>query len=225
MIALVLNGACVGVEKGNLAALLDEKGKILAQEFLEGRTGSNLFPGTVSHLLKVIAPHQPGRLAVIRGPGSFTGLRSSLALAKGLAMGWKCPLIGVSLGEALRCTIGNEKAVIISLARRGRVFVDFPGEGIQSVPVETAIEMLHPDMEILAGDALAGLQKNAEIIEKASLLGIKISTSAFPSPQGIADAASTHSEQTEWLPLYIDPPKISRPAVGMRPPPVAPEGF
>ncbi|KMQ93542.1 hypothetical protein RF55_6354 [Lasius niger] len=221
MIDLVLNGACVGVEKGNLVAAVGAQETILAQEFIEGRTGSNLFPEVTSRILEAISPQKPDQVVAVRGPGSFTGLRSSLALAKGLSMGWGSPLKGVSLGNALRQTIAHPDAVIVSLARRGYVFVDFPNSEIKSLPIEEAIHLLSPEVEILAGDAFTGDQKISELVEKALSLGIKMAQDSYPSAVGIAKAASLLPEsETAWLPLYIDPPKISRPKVGMRPPPL-----
>jgi tRNA threonylcarbamoyladenosine biosynthesis protein TsaB len=40
-------------------------------------------------------------LAVARGPGSFTGLRTSVCTFKGLALGWGLPVVGVSTFAAL----------------------------------------------------------------------------------------------------------------------------
>ncbi|QCE32432.1 tRNA (adenosine(37)-N6)-threonylcarbamoyltransferase complex dimerization subunit type 1 TsaB [Acetobacteraceae bacterium] len=220
MISLVLNGACVGVEKGNLVAAVKSEERLLAQEFIEGRTGSNLFPEVTSRILEKILPQKPDQIAAVRGPGSFTGLRSSLALAKGLSMGWQCPLKGVSLGNALRQTVSQTEAVVISLARRGYVFVDFPHAEIRSLPIEEALSLFSSDIKMLAGDALAGSQKIPELLEKALNLGIEIAQEAYPSAVGIVKAAADLPDTAlDWLPLYIDPPKISRPKVGMRPPP------
>ncbi|QCE35213.1 tRNA (adenosine(37)-N6)-threonylcarbamoyltransferase complex dimerization subunit type 1 TsaB [Acetobacteraceae bacterium] len=221
MISLVLNGACVGVEKGNMVALVDGEGRLLAQEFIEGRTGSNLFPAVTARLLESIAPRQPDQVVAVRGPGSFTGLRSSLALAKGLSMGWACPLRAVSLGSALRETLDAPDALILSLARRGYVFVDSPHQEIQSLPIEKALEFLTEDVKLAAGDAVSGEQKIPEIVEKILSIGIMQGAVPYPSAQGIVKAAEALSkEAVDWLPLYIDPPKISRPKVADRPPPI-----
>lgn len=42
-----------------------------------------------------------GRIAVVTGPGNFTGLRLAVSAARGLALGLGIPVVGVSVFEAL----------------------------------------------------------------------------------------------------------------------------
>lgn len=69
-------------------------------------------------------------VAVSLGPGSYTGLRIGLSLAKGLCFGLKIPLIGVSTLEllavkamfSLRCPTGDEIFIPMIDARRLEVY-------------------------------------------------------------------------------------------------------
>jgi tRNA A37 threonylcarbamoyladenosine modification protein TsaB len=45
----------------------------------------------------LLADEKPTAIGVVVGPGSFTGIRLSIAFAKGLAMGYGIPVIGISL--------------------------------------------------------------------------------------------------------------------------------
>lgn len=47
----------------------------------------------------------PDAVAVVVGPGGFTGLRAAIALAEGIALGLNLPLIGVTTGEALAAAL------------------------------------------------------------------------------------------------------------------------
>jgi len=65
-------------------------------------------------------------IAVNRGPGSFTGIRSAVALGRGLALATELPVLGVTSHEALVARIGRDGAdrpLLVALdARRGEVY-------------------------------------------------------------------------------------------------------
>jgi tRNA threonylcarbamoyladenosine biosynthesis protein TsaB len=68
-------------------------------------------------------------VAAGRGPGSFTGLRVSLAAAKGVCLAHNLPGLGIAGLEALAYSCGNENGglPILCLAdtRRGNVYAQF----------------------------------------------------------------------------------------------------
>lgn len=70
------------------------------------------------------------RIAVGIGPGSFTGIRVGMAIAKGLAIGKKIPIVGISGLDALASSV-QEKGRIFSLldARKTRVYYRVFDEG------------------------------------------------------------------------------------------------
>ena len=63
-------------------------------------------------------------IAVAIGPGSYTGLRVGLALAKGLALGHKLPLVGVPTLDIVAAGIGklDEPLTIVAEAGRNRLW-------------------------------------------------------------------------------------------------------
>ena len=63
-------------------------------------------------------------LAVIKGPGRFTGLRVGLATAKGLCQGLDVPIMGFSALEAMAHQLPFPRAPICALieSRKGEVF-------------------------------------------------------------------------------------------------------
>ena len=76
-------------------------------------------------LEQVLAPHTWADLAAIAvgtGPGNFTGVRISVALARGLALGLNIPAIGVTRLEALAHGLPRPITVIED-ARRGAVYL------------------------------------------------------------------------------------------------------
>jgi tRNA threonylcarbamoyladenosine biosynthesis protein TsaB len=71
---------------------------------------------------------RPGRLSgvvVSRGPGSFTGLRVGLAVAKGLAIAQRLPLVGVPTLDVVANAQGRDRRRlgVVLQAGRGRICI------------------------------------------------------------------------------------------------------
>lgn len=88
-----------------------------------GRALANDLLGCVEQLLPASQWRQLGRLVVATGPGSFTGTRLTVVLARTLAQQLQIPLHGVSsfLLAAARHGITEPTWVVQELPRRGRV--------------------------------------------------------------------------------------------------------
>ncbi len=102
-------------------------------------------------------------VAVATGPGTFTGLRVGMSLAKGFALGRSIPLIGVPTLEAsaLPWTMAGLSVIAILPAGRGRlVWQRFGQENqpqdLQSIPVNTTPPELIEAVESVQFDAVVG---------------------------------------------------------------------
>ena len=112
-----------------LGAALFVDGQAAAQSFRRSpqRQTENLAP-LVAELLAGagLAVADLDALACGVGPGSFTGLRSSLAFGRGLALGHpRLRLLGVATLEAWAeawCPDGNDEARVLLDGRRGQVY-------------------------------------------------------------------------------------------------------
>ena len=106
---------------------LCEDNNLIAEEQLGVEvTHSERLMATINHLLNISrwSLNSLNGLAVAIGPGSFTGLRIGLATAKGIALGLKKPLVGVSSLQVLAYNGVTFPSTVVSIidARRKQVY-------------------------------------------------------------------------------------------------------
>ena len=121
-----------------------------------------------------VSPEQLLMVAVSAGPGSFTGLRIGMALAKGMAMSLNIPLAAVPTPDALAAGMVRQyahsaeaEAGVFLRSRRGEVYAarytlrttcaERSGEII--VRAETEAAAMISEGMLLAGDAVRHLLK------------------------------------------------------------------
>ncbi|MBF0624201.1 MAG: tRNA (adenosine(37)-N6)-threonylcarbamoyltransferase complex dimerization subunit type 1 TsaB [Magnetococcales bacterium] len=114
VLALEASGPGAGVA-------LTEGGRVLDWQHWPDSSGH--LPRLTAACRTVLADHEPDLIAVTVGPGSFTGLRTALGLAKGLAWARGKPLVAVTTLELLAANAPPGPPVLaVTDARRGQVF-------------------------------------------------------------------------------------------------------
>jgi tRNA threonylcarbamoyladenosine biosynthesis protein TsaB len=122
-------------------------------------------------------------LAVTTGPGSFTGLRIGLALAKGLALARHIPLIGVPTLDVLAASqpVQNLPLVVLIQVGRGRLAA---GRYTSNGNAWKAVSVI----EVLAVEVLARRIQQPTLVcgeitaEERRILGRKRKTVILASP-------------------------------------------
>ncbi|MES2293006.1 MAG: tRNA (adenosine(37)-N6)-threonylcarbamoyltransferase complex dimerization subunit type 1 TsaB [Pseudomonadota bacterium] len=106
-------------------AVLDG-GRVLAHRFQEMTRGhAEALAPMVDEAMRHagIAFAALDRLAVTTGPGTFTGQRVGLAFMRGLRVGLKIPLIGVTTLEAMAAATDADRAAAIHDAKRDEAYL------------------------------------------------------------------------------------------------------
>jgi tRNA threonylcarbamoyl adenosine modification protein YeaZ len=107
------------------AAIVDENGNELSSVTQEAQRAGSPFP-LISQVLGDLNPSEIDAIAVGLGPGSYTGIRSSLAIAQGWNLARNIPAAGVSSAEAIAFAafargLRGAAEVVID-AQRGEVY-------------------------------------------------------------------------------------------------------
>jgi tRNA threonylcarbamoyladenosine biosynthesis protein TsaB len=201
------------------SAALWQDGVVLAERVVAGDRGhaASLPPLAAAVLAEAgLAAAAVDALAAVIGPGSFTGIRTALALAEGLALATGRPLIGVTTGEALRAALpAADRAGPVWAGidnRRGRVVLERFGP--DAPPVALALDDLPPAPPglVLVGDAAPQLLAALAARGGAARLG----GVALPCAGAAASVAAARLAGTlppcPARPLYVEPPAVRPPA-------------
>jgi len=211
ILAIDASGSRAGI------AILRTDGTVVFKRRLPGR------PGLIETLPVLLEEAVGGQnitaVAVTIGPGSFTGLRTSLALAQGFSAAAGIPLLGVTAKEAFAAAFPSlHRPLWVAIrARKNRIFLirDATAEAFADADIPKATGPV-----AVAGDAAI------EVASRLAAAGanVLLTDARIIDPVWVAHAAM--ARQAAGLPphaaepLYIDPPEAKLPAGGLRPAPV-----
>ncbi|MDO5563629.1 MAG: tRNA (adenosine(37)-N6)-threonylcarbamoyltransferase complex dimerization subunit type 1 TsaB [Eubacteriales bacterium] len=108
-------------------SLFEDEKNIINIEMSMGLTHSQTLLPIISELFflsKKYSVKDLKKIIISAGPGSFTGLRIGMAIAKGLSIPYGIEVIGVSTLDSLSENVSNNERVVIPImdARANRVF-------------------------------------------------------------------------------------------------------
>lgn len=164
------------------------------------------------------------RLAVVVGPGSFTGVRLGVSTLKGLAHGAQKPCVAVDALEAMAAGIGGFEGIVCPIqdARAGQVYgaAFSVGEGRPERLMEDAPMKLEEYVETISsfGDRFLFLGDGMPV-HRARLQEMLGDSAVFAQPQqaflrpaSVAYLASLETETVDYLtlmPMYLRAPNAA----------------
>lgn len=160
----------------------------------------------ISTIVKVLkqAGLEPKDLDIIAtdiGPGSFTGIRACVTVARVLAQQLNIKTVGVSSLEILSKILGDNDMVVLD-ARKNKAYV-YDGE------VKGAVELEEVD-GLVRGKRIITDNSLKERLSHYAEMAISYQEGNYPLGDILSKLALT-KEPTEWAklkPLYIQPPPV-----------------
>lgn len=195
-----------------------------------GLTQSELLLPMTENLLKSlkISFDEIGLIAVTVGPGSFTGVRIGVAVAKGIAFGRGIPCVAVSTLEALAENLRGLRGIFAPCmdARRGQVYnalFSSDGDSLERLTEDRAIsiEELASELKNYGGSDIY-ISGDGYAVAKSGLLAggiITMNTPALLIPENAASSITVairkykngeYTADVDILPTYLRLPQAER---------------
>lgn len=166
-----------------------DEGPLEPRELQAGKKHDTLLAPGVRAWLDEQGWEKPDAVAVVHGPGGFTGLRVGVAFATGLAEAWGVKVVPVSLYERLAAMV--EEGLVWAVAWGGRDDVrarlmqagDHP-TALSDVTSCSIHDLTPPDSEGKIVPLGEGYQRNRQVID--SLLGERLLKDGEVRPAALA---------------------------------------
>jgi tRNA threonylcarbamoyladenosine biosynthesis protein TsaB len=177
----------------------------LAHESMERGQDQRLMPLILDVMKKAGVEFDAlDRIAVTRGPGSFTGIRIGLAAARGLGLATGKPVIGIDRFNIYReqTKTPNKNLLVVINARRKEMFCRFyPARSEAAEPIMVTPEEIAAFLERHSGTVVAG---------DAPFPGVVVPQENEAVTAAML-ASSANADDIEHLPrpLYIRPPDVT----------------
>ena len=163
-------------------------------------------------------------IAVTVGPGSFTGLRTGLATARGLALASGRPLVGVTsfatVADAVAIEVGERPLIVALESKRAELYLQRFDHGGAGAPVLLSAGLwpsfVPAERFVIAGDGAARLA--AGLSGAAFLLAERYAHSSAVAAARLAPGL-WQSGAASPLPLYLRAPDVTVPPLRAKPAP------
>ncbi len=183
--------------------VLKKDGEILASKVVENQDNKYHSAFLISTLQEImssnnIKPQEVNLIAVNIGPGSFTGIRACVTVARVMAQQLDCKAVGISSLEILS-EIADVNPLVALDARKDSAYLYYDGEIKGAVKLDEVKEIItNGDYTIVTDDKLQPI-----------LGGTSYQQGKYPLGEILAELAEKTSAEGNWRklkPLYIQPP-------------------
>ena len=192
-------------------SIFDSENGVIAETSLSVKKNhSNIVMPIIDNLFKIsdLTINDIDKIAVAIGPGSFTGVRIALGIAKGLAMALNKPLIAINELDILEAIAsGNENEIIPLIdARKERVYYKYQNKYVDDYLINLISNFDKNKKYIFVGDGATNYKNilKDNLGENAIVLSMY---NAFPRASILCELALNKEEANIYT---LEPEYISK---------------